>query len=62
MPDLQEQEDAPPDPPRRPDDEDCCRGGCSRCIFDIYVDALAQYRIRYAAWQARAQAMPHDYE
>lgn len=32
--------------------EDCCRSGCSPCVFDLYEDALARYQAALAAWEA----------
>jgi hypothetical protein len=37
----------------RPAPEDCCNGGCQRCVFDLYEDAMDRYRIELAAWRAR---------
>lgn len=46
-------DDPPPVPPTRPEPEDCCNGGCARCVFDVYEDALERYRADLAAWVAR---------
>ena len=46
-------DDPRPRPPTPPRGEDCCNSGCNRCIFDVYEDALAQYRSDVAAWEAR---------
>jgi hypothetical protein len=37
-----------PQPPVEPALEDCCRSGCTPCIFDLYAEALE----RYEAWLA----------
>ena len=51
--------DPQPQPPLRPSADDCCRGGCARCVVDLYEDALDRYRADLAAWQARrAPATP----
>jgi hypothetical protein len=42
-----------PQPPRRPSPDDCCQGGCARCVHDLYEDALERYRADLAAWHAR---------
>jgi Oxidoreductase-like protein, N-terminal len=42
-----------PSPPEMPLASDCCGSGCIRCIFDIYADALDQYRAELEAWHAR---------
>jgi len=48
---------APPDPepvaPERPLASDCCDGGCDRCVFDIYEEELADYRVRLEEWRRR---------
>jgi hypothetical protein len=36
-------------PPVEPELEDCCRSGCTPCVFDLYADALD----RYEAWLAK---------
>jgi hypothetical protein len=40
-------------PPVAPELEDCCRSGCTPCVFDLYEAALE----RYEAWLA-AQPTP----
>jgi hypothetical protein len=45
--------DPPPVAPDKPLPSDCCEGGCERCVFDRYAEALAVYEARLAAWQAR---------
>jgi hypothetical protein len=49
------EQDAPPapTPPVQPGLEDCCRTGCSPCVFDLYEDAMDRYRIALAKWAAR---------
>ena len=44
---VSKQRALPPDPP---DPEDCCGSGCSRCVWDVYYDALEafQYSVRDA--------------
>jgi hypothetical protein len=46
-------DDPRPLPPNRPDDEDCCGGGCNPCIFDYYYEEMDRYREDLRAWQAR---------
>ena len=46
-----------PQPPPQPELEDCCRSGCTPCVFDLYEDALERYRRALAAWEA-ANAVP----
>jgi hypothetical protein len=49
-------DDAAPLPPTRPSADDCCQGGCARCVYDLYEDALERYRADLAAWHARRAA------
>ena len=50
------QESPRPEPPRQPALEDCCRSGCTPCVFDLYEDEMERYRARLAAWEARRAA------
>jgi hypothetical protein len=45
--------DPRPQPPVQPDLADCCRSGCTPCVFDLYEEALERYRKELAAWEAR---------
>jgi hypothetical protein len=45
--------DPAPLPPVRPTADDCCQGGCARCVYDLYEDAMDRYRADLAAWRAR---------
>lgn len=49
-------DDPAPEPPVRPSMEDCCQGGCTRCVFDLYDEAMERYRERLRAWQRRQPA------
>jgi hypothetical protein len=46
-----------PDPrpvaPQRPANDECCRSGCSPCVFDLYAEDLALYEAALSAWEER---------
>jgi len=48
-------DDPRPVPPARPSEEECCKGGCDRCVFDLYDDALERYEAELKAWEERRQ-------
>jgi oxidoreductase family protein len=50
---AQEDNDPRPAPPVRPNAEDCCKGSCDPCIFDLYADALDRYAAELHAWEER---------
>ncbi|HEY4803297.1 MAG TPA: oxidoreductase-like domain-containing protein [Paraburkholderia sp.] len=49
-------DDPRPQPPARPDIDDCCHSGCDPCIFDLYDQEMDRYRTALAAWEAREAA------
>jgi hypothetical protein len=42
-----------PAPPRRPDEQSCCRRGCDPCIFDYFDRAMER-------WEERVRALGGD--
>jgi hypothetical protein len=50
--------DAAPVPPRKPDDEECCHGGCERCVLELYEEALERYRAALRAWEEKNGIRP----
>ncbi|VWC99327.1 oxidoreductase [Burkholderia contaminans] len=52
-------DDPRPTPPIQPELEDCCNSGCSPCVFDLYDEALARYRVELAEWEARQAQRQH---
>ena len=46
-------DDPEPRPPERPESGDCCGGGCERCVFDLYDQALERYQRDLLAWRQR---------
>ncbi|MGF6605626.1 hypothetical protein OKW45_000526 [Paraburkholderia sp. WSM4175] len=53
MPRATSSDDPPPQPPVRPDLDDCCHSGCTQCVFDLYDEALERYELALAAWHKR---------
>jgi hypothetical protein len=53
MDSRQQDNDPPPVPPVRPQNGDCCNGGCERCVFDLYDEAVERYEAELRAWQHR---------
>ena len=52
-----ESRDPRPIPPVRPEPEDCCNGGCDRCVYELYEDALERYEAELRAWQQRRPSL-----
>lgn len=50
-------EDELPQPPEKPDPNDCCGGGCTPCIFEIYNEELAKYEIELLEWKRRQEEL-----
>lgn len=48
--------DPPPVAPVCPSPEECCQSGCVPCVYDLYDEALAEYRQALAQWRARQPA------
>ncbi|MES2026603.1 MAG: oxidoreductase-like domain-containing protein [Pseudomonadota bacterium] len=51
MPTAKHPDDAPPVPPVRPDNDECCHGGCEPCIFDLYELEMERYRLALKEWE-----------
>ena len=37
--------------------EACCDSGCDNCVLTVHAEAMAQWRLEHAAWQARQLAV-----
>ncbi len=46
-----------PPRPEMPDPAECCGGGCSPCILDVYDEALQQWKRKVAEIELRRQAV-----
>ncbi|HEV2611044.1 MAG TPA: oxidoreductase-like domain-containing protein [Noviherbaspirillum sp.] len=57
MPARPENNDPRPVAPRRPGNDECCRSGCSPCIFDLYTEDLALYETALRAWEERQASL-----
>jgi len=60
MSELPTDDDSPPVPPIRPSQDDCCKGSCDPCVFDLYDHALERYRAELEAWQKRRSDRKKD--
>ena len=49
----EQHDDPPPAPPLPPADEDCCHGGCDRCVLELYDEAREKYETALRAWEER---------
>ena len=52
--------DPRPELPVRPVPEDCCKGSCDPCVFDVYDEALDRYRSALQAWEERQARRKND--
>jgi len=50
---VRDDTDPCPKPPMRPAADECCRGGCDRCVFDVYAAELERYEGALRAWRTR---------
>lgn len=54
---LMSQADYPDDPrpqaPEAPGPNECCQSGCIPCVYDMYDEAMGEYREALKAWLAR---------
>jgi hypothetical protein len=39
--------------PVRPDDDECCHGGCETCVFELYEREMARYQAALKAWEEK---------
>lgn len=45
--------DPRPQPPQAPLPQECCESGCPICVYDLYAEAMEEYRQALAAWRQR---------
>ena len=43
----------PPQPPEKPLPSDCCGGGCLRCVYDLYDEAVQRYELALEEWKRK---------
>jgi hypothetical protein len=60
MSELPTDDDPPPVRPIRPSQDDCCKGSCDPCVFDLYEQALERYRADLEVWQKRRSDRKKD--
>jgi hypothetical protein len=46
-------DDPRPQPPDKPLPQECCESGCPICVYDLYAEALDEYRRALAEWKKR---------
>lgn len=51
-------DDPPPVPPDKPSPAECCESGCPICVYDLYAQAMDEYRQALAAWRLRHPDVP----
>jgi hypothetical protein len=49
-------DDPRPTEPEKPLPAECCESGCPICVYDLYAEALEQYRQALAGWMLRHPA------
>lgn len=45
--------DPRPEPPEAPGPNECCQSGCIPCVYDMYDEAMGNYRDALKEWLAR---------
>ncbi|WP_425501773.1 oxidoreductase-like domain-containing protein [Pseudoxanthomonas broegbernensis] len=45
-------------PPEKPLPGECCESGCPICVYDLYAEALDEYRRALDAWKRRHPGAP----
>ena len=51
-------DDPRPQPPEKPLPQECCESGCPICVYDLYAEALEEYRRALAEWRQRHPEAP----
>jgi hypothetical protein len=46
-------EDPKPEPPRAPEQWECCQSGCDPCVYDTYWEAVERYERALSEWESR---------
>ena len=49
-------DDPKPEPPRAPEQWECCQSGCDPCVYDLYWQAVDRYEAALRAWEARQKS------
>lgn len=55
-------DDPRPQCPERPSPDECCGGGCTPCILEVYEDERAEYHDRMVEWLGRHPPHPQPLE
>lgn len=51
-------DDPRPQPPEKPLPNECCESGCPICVYDLYAEALDEYRRALVEWMRRHPDVP----
>jgi hypothetical protein len=46
-------QDPKPQPPRAPEQWECCQSGCEPCVYDLYWEAVERYERALSEWESR---------
>ena len=50
------EDDPEPQPPREPEQWECCGSGCEPCVYDLYWAAMDRYERALQEWQLRRKS------
>ena len=51
-------DDPQPQPPRQPEQWECCGSGCEPCVYDLYWDAMDRFERALQDWELQRKSRP----